>query len=269
MKVLALIRFELLYRLMSPATYIYWVLMLLLGLGLPFLASKILKVSGLIYANAPIIIGQTMCLSLLVFLFIIGFVSGFSTIKDFENDVEPLLFVKPISNQQYVFAGFIGALLVLLLIYSGYLAGAMYAGYYQLDPLLSYAPFSVAPYLQSFFFLVMPAIIFLTAFFYLGGNLSKHSRLVYLQMIGAFVVLTISDEALEFYKHSDAFIHFDFFLIQSIQYVTKGWGVAEINSNTLALSGAILTNRLSICLLSILLLATTVFFFTPSKSNVR
>ncbi len=269
MKLLTLIRFELLYRLKSPTTYVYWFTMMLLGVGLPFLATKILQVSDLIYANAPIVIDQTMCLSLLVFLFIIGFVSGFSTIKDFEYDTEHLLFVKPISECQYILGGYIGSLLVLLLIYSGYLVGTMYVDYNQLDSLVAYSKFTPVPYLRSFLLLVMPAIIFLSALFYVGGNISKHSRLVYLLIIGGFVVITLADEALEFYKHSDTFIHFDFFLIQSIQYVTKGWGISEINNETLELSGPILTNRLCMYLFSILLISATIFFFNPSKSATK
>lgn len=269
MKILTLIRFELMYRLKSPSTYIYWVLMLLLGMGLPFLSTKILQVSDLIHVNAPIVIDQTMCLSLLVFLFIMGFVSGFATIKDFEYDTEPLLFVQPITKREYVLGGFIGSLLILFLIYSGYLLGAMYADYSHMHSLASYAPFSVEPYLRSFFFLITPAIISISAFFHLGGSLSKHSRLVYLLMISSFVVLTVGDEVLEFYKDSDAFIHFDFFLIQSIQYVTNGWGVTEINHSLLELSGPILVNRLSMYLFSILFLIITVFFFKSSKLNIK
>lgn len=267
-----IVRFELKYRLGRPATYIYFAIMFLLA----FLSvtTDVVQIGGgvgQVKENAPTTIATMMViLSALPGMLLVSAIMGVPVLRDYEHQTASMIFTTPITKFQYLSGRFIGSFLVALFVYSGMLFGFAIG---HLMPWLepeNLMPYNLWFYVQPFLFFAIPNLLVLSGIFFMGGALSKKMLIVYTQGALLLVAYLVGVNMIRDLENQTLAALLDPFGFNTNAVTTQYWTVAEQNSQTIPLSGLMLTNRLiwlGIGLLS--LIATYVFFNFNLAGNAR
>ena len=188
--ILEIFKFELLYRKKSPETYIFFVFLFLFSLvGVDFFNEGIDL--GLVKKNSPAVIANTMAILAGLSMMVTSIVMGMAIIRDFEYKMESLMFINPISKQEYLAGRFLGAFTVVLFIFSGMLLGMMASQFMPWHDPAKLLPFDYWVYLQPFLNIVLPTLFFGAAIFFVTAALSRKLIVVYTQGIFFFIIFNL------------------------------------------------------------------------------
>src|SRR5258708_1261528 len=115
--------FELKYRRSRPATYIYFAIIFVVCF-LTAANPKKFEV-GQIHINAPYVISMMMLTISFALSMITSAIMGVSIIRDFDYNIESVLFSTPLKKADYLLGRFAGSMIVLILISCGTFLGFM------------------------------------------------------------------------------------------------------------------------------------------------
>ncbi|WP_258098862.1 M1 family aminopeptidase [Marinoscillum pacificum] len=245
---LEFIRFELSYRLNRPATYIYLILMILMG----FLAggTDIVRAGGSggkVMENAPIVITQLMVAMMIFGTFITSAVMGVPVLRDFEHKTDSMIFTTPTNKFQYLTGKFIGSFITTLIITAGLVIGMIVGqtgDWSWMDNADRLMPFDIMAYINPYLVFVLPNLFFFSAIFFLGGALGKRMVVVYAQGIILFMGYLVAQTFIAQLDNQGTAAILDPFGFGALQVTTQYWTVAEQNTLYMPFSGYILSNRL-------------------------
>lgn len=246
MKTLEIIRFELQYRSQRPATYLYFAILLIVSFLFSRLGTTgIVDVSVQVKANAPLIINQLTALMNLPLLLLTSAVMGIAVIRDFDSNMEQLMFTTPITQNQYLSGRFLGSFITMILLSTAIIIGSVLGELFSTVPTTELLPFKISNYMISYGLVVLPNIFFLSAIYFAGGAISRKITVIYTQGIFLLILISIVDEVvIETAQNLELATIFDFYTVQLFSLKTSYWSAAEINSQQLPISGAIIINRL-------------------------
>ncbi len=241
--------FEINYRKNRPATYIYFAI-ILLSCFLT-IASPAQRAFGSISPNAPYLITFWTLTMSFVFIMITSAIMGVSVIRDFDHNMEEILFSHPIKKDQYLLGRFLGSFLILVLVNCGVWMGLM-AGVYLAEfvpwhvawmdqPVL---PFNAWHYFQPFLLFSIPNLV------------------IYTQGVFLLVFYQISSTFLSDIESRQIAALIDPLGIQTFRYVTQYWTPQEQNTMLVPLEGLILYNRLLWMGIALLAMAVTYYGFS-------
>ncbi len=237
-----ILKFELKYRAKRWDTYLYFAALFAYALiAVDFLFGQDINDVKL---NAPYLLALTMGIVSALCMMMVSMVMGVAALRDFDHNMESLMFINPIKKSDYLIGRFVGSFLVLLFIFSGLLLGLIVADFMPWRDEADLLPFSLWRYLQPALFIVLPNLFFGSALFFIGGALSRKLLVVYTQGI---LLLTVYILSLQLTQNSDyqllaALI--DPFGYQTIKNMVKYWSTAERNTQMIPISGWLLYNRL-------------------------
>jgi ABC-type transport system involved in multi-copper enzyme maturation permease subunit len=80
---------------------------------------------GLMKKNSPIVIAKTMGAITGIFMILASMIMGVSVLRDFEYNIESLIFSTPIHKKDYLLGRFLGSFTVLFFAFTGILLGMM------------------------------------------------------------------------------------------------------------------------------------------------
>ncbi|MEH0154176.1 M1 family aminopeptidase [Limibacter armeniacum] len=255
MKWLEIFRFELTYRKVRPATYIYFVLAL--GISFALVTTDSVKTGTQVMENSPFVISNILSELGVIFMMVASAVMGVSVLRDFEHHTHTLFFTTPISKADYLFGRFLGSLLVTGLIFSGLMLGMMageFAWWRDGDNLLA---FDMISYLKPFVVLVLPNMLFVAAVFFASGALSRNMMVIYMQAIVLLVLYLVGSHFAREMESRELAAMLDPFGEQAYALQTRYMTTAEKNSIQISLSGWLLYNRLLWMGMSLLILFAT------------
>lgn len=235
-------KFEVKYRLKRPETYVFFAALFLYSLiAIEFLFGDL---QSSIKANAPFIIARTMGIVSAFFMTVISMVMGVSVLRDFDYNMESLMFINPIKKRDYLAGRFLGSFVVLLGIFSALLIGIIIGDFMPWRDVESLIPFHFWNYLQPFLSIVLPTLFFGSAIFFVTGALSRKLMVVYTQGI-LFLILYVFTLQLTQNSESQFFASIiDPFSFQTISKLIEFWTPAERNTLIVPMEGVLLYNRL-------------------------
>ncbi|MFK7978708.1 MAG: M1 family aminopeptidase [Saprospiraceae bacterium] len=235
-------KFELKYRAKRWDTYLYFFALFGYALiAVDFLFGQDL---GAVKLNAPYLIALTMGIVSALFMMMVSMIMGVAALRDFDHNMESLMFINPIKKSDYLIGRFLGSFLVLLFIFSGLFLGLIAADFMPWRTAEELLPFSLWKYLQPTLFIALPNLFFGGALFFIGGAVSRKLLVVYTQGI---LLLTVYILGLQLTQNNDyQFLAswIDLFGYQTIKNVVKYWSVAERNTRLVPMSNLIIYNRL-------------------------
>lgn len=259
--------FELKYRSRRPATYIY--------LGLSFLlaflivASPTLEIPPLINPNSPYFITLLLVVISLFFTLINSAIIGASIIRDFDHNMDSLVFSTAVSKWHYLFGRFAGSFFVLVIINLAAVFGVFIAfalgnylpwEIYWSD--MSLQPTRIWYYIQPFLLFSLPNLFITSALFFMTGALGRNMVIIYTQ---GMVFIVLYQLAAEFFKDMNSrylAAVFDPLGVQAFLFHTQYWTPAEQNNQLIPLEGAILYNRILWVMLAAAALLLTYLMFS-------
>lgn len=235
-------KFEILYRLRRPETYCYFVCLFLFSLvSVDFVFQGEL---GQLKPNSPYVIAFSMSVVSAIFMLVASMVSGLAILRDFEQNMESLLFVNPISKGDYFFGRFLGSFIVLLWIFLGLPLGMMLSEFLPWKTQEEMLAFNWWSYCLPFLFQVIPTLFFGSALFFVTGALSRKLLVVYTQGIFLFVAYLVGVVLTQETSNHLLASLLDPFSFRTAKLVTQYWSVTDRTNLQLSVSGLLLINRL-------------------------
>ncbi|TWI63672.1 peptidase M1-like protein [Pseudoduganella lurida] len=257
----AIALFEARQRLRLLSTWAYFALFLTLALvwtGATGGAFKEFTVTygGKVLINAPRSIMLTASVLGCLGVIVVAAVMGRAVQQDFEYDMHHFFFSAPIGKHQYMFGRFLGAWLVLAVIFASIPLGTLLGTWLPGVEADRVGPFIPAAWLLPFAVSLLPNLFIFGAVFFVMAALTRRMLPVYVgsvvMLIGYIVAPNLARDL--DYKTLAALI--DPFGTAALVRLTEYWPIAERNTRLVLPEGIYLLNRvlwLSFALVALLL----------------
>ncbi|MGH7555822.1 MAG: ABC transporter permease/M1 family aminopeptidase, partial [Longimicrobiales bacterium] len=172
------------------------------------------------------------------------------------------------SRWGYLGGRFFGAFIAMLVVFAGIPIGALLGSLMPWVDAEKLLPVHLWHYVQPFLLFGITNVFFISALFFAVGALTRSIFAVYVQGIVLLVAWSVTGQWLTGLEKDGLANAFDAFGFRSLELATRYWTVAEKNTQTLALDGFVLTNRL-IWLAVAVVIATATFFLFRFETQTR
>lgn len=163
--------------------------------------------------------------------------------KDYEYNMHPLLYTKPINKRGYFFGRFAGSFLIAAWVFSAQILG------YFLATLVgsgqpTVGPCAIANFLEPFFLFTIPNLFLLGIVFFSLSTFTRNNLPAYLFCIILLVVRSVTDAIDNDLDNKSLAAVLEPFGESAFNKITEYWTPAEQNSRLIPLRGELLINRL-------------------------
>ncbi len=245
---LAIALFEARQRLKLLSTWVYFGMFFVLAMLWMAAAGGVFKdaminFGGRLFINAPRSV-QLTCSVLGSFgVIVIAAMMGRSVQQDFEYDMHHFFFSAPIRKYAYVFGRFLGAYLVLAIVFSSIILGAWLGIYIPgVDP-DRVGPLLWQAYLMPYAFTLLPNLFIFGAIFFVLAALTRRMLPVYVASVVMLVGYMVAPSLARDLDYKTLAALMDPFGTTAIALLSEYWSIAERNSRLLELDGIYLLNR--------------------------
>ncbi len=187
--------------------------------------------------------------------------------KDFQYNMHPLLFTKPISKPGYLFGRFTATFLVALFVLSGSILGHMVTCIFHGIEAGRLGNFSIINYLQPFILFVVPNTLLIGAIFFSLVTFSRNMIAGYVGCVALILIKSITSALLGDIDNQTLAAIIEPFGEQALKKITKYWSPAEQNTLLIPLENELLYNRLLWLSIAGGITALTYFRFKFSQFN--
>lgn len=248
---IAIALFELRRRLKMLSTWVYFGVYLALGFILMNAAGGAWEAvvfsaggGGKVLANSPYSLSAMLAYLGFTGVIISGAMMGQAVYQDFAVGSHTLFFTTPITKAQYLFGRFLGALLVLLVIFSSITVGAFVGSHMPWLQKHLVGPTVGAAYLWPYVTSVLPNLFFAGALFFSLAALTRRILPVYVGTVVLFIGYLIGVNLMRELETKWISALADPFGLNAQRVMTEYWTVSEKNTRLLPLEGWFLLNRL-------------------------
>ncbi|WP_405566953.1 M1 family aminopeptidase [Polaribacter sp. Asnod6-C07] len=232
-------KFEIQYRIKRPDTYVFFLFLFLFSLvGVDFIFQG--TDFGILKKNSPIVIAKTMGAITGFSMILASMIMGVSVLRDFEYEIESLLFSTPIKKKDYLLGRFLGSFTILFFIFLGVLFGMIigeFMPWHNPDKLLAFNAFV---YIKTFLQITLPTLFFGASLFFVTGALSRNLVVVYTQGIFMFVIFMLTKAITNDFWQAIL----DPFSLTTTSFVTNTWTPLEKSTQSIPFFGALFFNKL-------------------------
>ncbi len=245
----AIALFEARQRLKLLSTWVYFAMFLLLAMLWMAAAGGVFKEAsisfgGRVWINAPRSVALACSVLGCFGAMVVAAMMGRSVQQDFEYGMQHFFFSAPLKKYQYMFGRFIGAYLVLAVVFSSIVLGLWLGALIPGIDAERLGPQRLMTYLLPFVYSLLPNLFIFGAIFFVLAALTRRMLPVYISsvvmLIGYLVAPSLASD-LDF-KTLAALI--DPFGTTALSRLTEYWPSAERNTRLLSLEGVYLANRL-------------------------
>lgn len=244
-------RFELKYRLKRPATYIYFTLLFLMGflfmniMGGAF-KNVVATTGSKVLVNSPYALNSIITQLSFFAVMIVSALMGNAVYRDFEHRTHALFYTTPITKLQYLGGRFLGAFVITLFVFSGIALGLMLGDLIRWPWLIAerFGAFSIMAYLQPYFLIVVPNLLFMGAIFFTLATLTRSVLSTYIGSVLFLVLYGVSRTLTRDLDNQFLVSLLDPVGNAAMAFTTKYWTVADRNTQLLPLNLYITLNRL-------------------------
>jgi ABC-2 type transport system permease protein len=264
--------FELKNSFKKPSTYIYFgilfFLTLMIGLAAAGIFSTTRSDSNFIINSALSVAGvllgtSSSIFSILVSVLLISIMAT-SIQKDYQYNMHPLFFTKPVSKAGYFFGRFLATAVVAIFVFSGLLLGYMLGSLFGMGkPMMG--EFELMNYLQPFFLFTVPNVLLLGVLFFALTTFLRSTMMAYVVAIVLMVLQIMSNTITQNMDNKMLAAVLEPSGSIALNYVTEYWSPFERNANAIPLTGALLYNRLLWAGIAIVVCAVSYFGFSFSQ----
>lgn len=253
-----IIRFELLYRLKRPATYIYF--LLIFAISFMYVAVPSMSISDgsdRLLRNSPYLLTQLTLVIMLFGSLICAAIMGGPVYRDYEYRFNEIMHTLPLSKASYLWGRFLGSFIVTGIIFMAIPLG-MAAGFimpWQEKETLG--AFQLSVYINIYFQFIIPNIFIIGAIFFIVGSYFRSQAAIYAQGVAFIVLYLVVDSLLGDKTQSSFYSLLDPFGFAAINQVTQYWTAFEKNTLNIGIGDMVLYNRL--LWMSIAILLTILF----------
>ncbi len=232
-------KFEIQYRIKRPDTYVFFLFLFLfsiVGVDFIFQGSEM----GLMKKNSPLVIAKTMGAITGIFMILASMIMGVSVLRDFEYNIESLMFTTPINKKDYLLGRFLGSFTALLFAFTGILFGMILGEFMSWQNSEDFLAFSFMVYVKTFIMITLPTLFFGASLFFVTGALSRNLVVVYTQGIIVFVVFMLTKAITNDFWQAIL----DPFSLTTTTFATKSWSALEKSTLDIPFFSVLIYNKL-------------------------
>ena len=261
---LKIFAFELRYRLIRPATYLYFLILFLAGLF--FTINGYMPVSEKTFVNSPFAIARLSIAISIFAMLISSAVMGVPVYRDLEHKTHTFFFSYPIGEREYLLGRFLGSFVVLILInlglHLGIMIGAGLGPIAGLEEAERFGSFNFMYYLHAILVITIPNALFGGAIFFALVALTRNVFATYVACIILFTGYLLGINLVNDLDLKNVVDILDPFGFTAYNSATNYWTPVEQNVNLIPLEGNFLWNRILWLSVGLLII---VFAFTRFK----
>lgn len=261
-------RFEVLYRLKRPATYIYFFIFLTISFLFATLPDVSVSDPGdKLLKNAPVLVAQ---LSLILMMFgslVCAAVMGVPVYRDYEHKFYEIMHSLPIRKTDYLWGRFFGSFIISAFVFLSIPVGMALGFSMPWIESDTVGPFQLSVYLNAYFFFILPIVFVLGALFFIVGSYFRSQVAIYAQGVVFIILYFMVSMLFGDSTRNPLYALFDPFGAVALEQVTKYWTTYEKNTMAIYPQGLLMFNRL--LWVGIALIASVLFNwkFDVSKKN--
>lgn len=234
--------FELRDHLRRVSTYVFFAALFALALG--GLVSHAIAGSGRVFLNSPYSLAKQMAILAAIGQVVAAAIIGLDAVRDFRWRTDELLFTTPLTKAQYLGGRFAGVCVVILVLYCAIPLGSAANTLMPWADSAKLLPFVDANYINPFLVVVVPGVLATTTLFFAVGVITRNEMAIYTQGIVLLAVDSAAGVLLASVDGGRMGALIDPFGLETINYVTRYWTIAEKNSRLFEFSDTLLGNHL-------------------------
>ena len=232
-------RYELAHRLRSPSTWFYGVFLF----GLAFLRANV-DGGSIVQVNAPDRIADHAALFCGMFgMLVTAALFSDAAIRDFEVEMDPLLFTTRLATIEFLGGRFVATLAVnavlLLAVPIGLIVVALMP---HTDP-TDFGPVRMAPYVQTFVLFQLPNLLLVASILFTIAALTRRALPVFLGTMGVFISYLVAANYQHLVENRTLATFLDPLGVLSLIEMTRYWPPAQRNSELIGFPAILVLNR--------------------------
>ena len=241
--------FEFRTRLRLLSTWVYFIVFFALAMlwmaaaGGLFKDASVSFGSGKVFVNSPYGLAQTMSLLGLFGTTVMAAIMGRAVQQDFEYRTQSFFFTAPITKVEYLGGRFIGALGVVIVVFSSIALGAFCATLLPGMDAERLGPNHWAAYLTPMWQVLLPNALLIGGVFFSVAALSRKMLLVYVGSVLVLIGWLLSRQLASDIDNKLLAALIDPFGGRALSVLTEYWTIAERNMRPIPLEGVLLWNR--------------------------
>ncbi len=265
---LEIFKFELVYRLKRPATYLYALILFLFTFLFVIYGSG--PASEKTNINSPYAISQFVVVMTIFGMLVASAVMGVPVYRDIEHNTKNYFFTFPISERGYILGRYLGSFVVLLGIMAvgmlGIVVGSLLGPVFNLaDNTERFGPIRFRDYAYPFLVFVIPNMFLVGSIFFSLVAFSRQVFATYAGSILLFIAYLLGSILSQDLENKQLVNLLDPFGSYAYDAATKYWSPVEQNTLLAPLQGDLLTNRLIWFGIALLVFFGTLFRFSFSR----
>jgi ABC-type transport system involved in multi-copper enzyme maturation permease subunit len=237
--------FEVRYWLKSVMLWVFTAITTLMAMGA--MSSDRLQIGGALgntYRNAPFVIEQFYSIFWFVTLLMVTAFVNSAAGREFEYNMNQILFSKPIRKSDFLIGRFLGSVVISTIPMLGVSLGALIAPFMPWADSERFESVMGAAHLQGVLVFAIPNSFFVAAIIFAIAVLTRSTIVSFLGALGLIVANIVSSVITTKLENEKLAAIIDPFGNDTFGYVTKYWTVVEKNTHLLSFTGMLLWNRL-------------------------
>ncbi|MDX2304016.1 MAG: M1 family aminopeptidase [Microscillaceae bacterium] len=264
---LKIFAFELKYRMIRPATYVYCLILFL------FTFLNIIYGSGpsseKTFVNSPQAISLMLVILTIFSMLISSAIMGVPVYRDIEHQTHTYFFSYPIREREYLLGRFLGSFIVLIFVnlgaHLGIMLGAAIGPFLGLEDAERFGSFQIMHYIYPTLVFTIPNILFTGAIFFALVALTRKIFATYVASIVLFIAYLLGNSLTQDIEYRNWVDILDPFALNTYGNATRYWTPVEQNTLLVPLEGNLLWNRLLWVGISLLITAYAFWRFKFSS----
>ena len=233
------VRYEIEYRLRRPLTWIFVIIQSILTLWVTLATFE----ESTELFNAPVRTAGGAAIAGMAGILISAALFGDAVLRDFEAEMDQLLFTSRLSKTQYLGGRFLAALAINAMIQLAIPLTQALATHLPFLKPEQVGPFHLAAHLQPFLLFQLPNLIFVGAILFTIAALTRQTIPVYLGAIGVFIAYLVAVNNLSTAATPMRLALGDPLGISVLQRLIRYWTPAESNARLVGFPAMLLLNR--------------------------
>jgi len=248
--VYAIASFEFRSRLKLLSTWVYFLVFFALALlwtaaaGGLFKDANISFGSGKVFVNSPFALAQTVAFLGLFGVTVMSAVMGRAVQQDTEYRTQSFFFTAPIGKLQYLGGRYLGALGVIVVVFSAIGLGAFVGTLLPGMDAERLGPNRWAAYVAPYLVVLLPNVLLIGAVFFTLAAATRKMLPVYVGSVLVLLGWLIAQQLMRDVDNRTLAAMLDPFGARAVSVLTEYWTIAERNTRLVPLEGVLLWNRL-------------------------
>lgn len=241
--------FEFRSRLKLLSTWVYFAVFFALAMlwmaaaGGLFKDASVSFGSGKVFVNSPFGLAQTVSILGLLGTTVMAAIMGRAVQQDFEYRTQAFFFTAPIAKSQYLGGRFVGALGVVVVVFSSIALGAFCATLLPSMDAERLGPNRWATYLLPTLLILLPNALLIGGVFFSLAATTRKMLPVYVGSVIVLIGWLLSRQLTADLDNKTLAALIDPFGSRAVSVLTQYWTIAERNTRQIPLEGVLLWNR--------------------------